>query len=355
MNRTAAVRSAGRGIAAAGALLILFVALAVMLSACGSGKKDVKEVSDTVTKESYYFDTICRISVYDMKGMSEKAAEKAIDGAFSLCADYENLLSKTKKGSDIYRVNHAAGKPVKCDPETIRVIKKGLYYGKISGGDFDITIGKAEDLYNFHSENPTVPTKKQLQEAVRYVDYKQVRITGRRVRMTTAKGEIDLGGIAKGYIGDRVGEYLKKQGVTSAIISLGGNIITVGGKGGSGFKIGIEKPFSDQSAIVGYTEVKDKTVVTSGIYERYFKKNGKLYHHILIPETGKPAVTDVQGVTITAADGHSADCDALATICLIKGRKKALSFVKKQKGYSALVIDDQGKISKTSNMDFTAS
>lgn len=347
-------KTVGPGICrkAAVALVILVAVLALMLTACGSANEKVK---NAMTKESYYFDTICRISIYNMKNMSDEHAEKAIDGAFRLCADYEKLLSKTKAGSDIYRVNHAAGKPVRCDPRTISVIKKGIYYGKISGGDFDITIGKAEDLYNFHSENPKVPTKKQLAEAAKYVNYKQIKINGDNVRMTTKKGEIDLGGIAKGYIGDRVGEYLQKQGVTSAIVSLGGNIITVGDKGGHPFRIGIEKPFSEQSEIVGFTEVKDKTVVTSGIYERYFKKNGKLYHHILIPKTGEPANTDIQGVTITAESGRSADCDALATICQIKGKKKALAFMEKQKGCSALIIDDSGKISKTASMDFTAS
>lgn len=307
---------------------------------------------DPVTKESFYFDTTCKISIYDMKDMDEEKAKDVISDAFQKCADYEALLSKTKEGSDIYRINHAGGKPVKCDPLTVKIIKKGIHYGDLSGGRFDITIGKAEDLWDFHSDKHHVPSEKSLKEAVRYVNYKQIHIHGNTVQMGTSKGEIDLGGIGKGYVGDLIAKYLKKRGVTSAIISLGGNIICVGDKDGEDFVIGIEKPFSDMQEVVGSTPCSNGTVVTSGIYERYFKKNGKLYHHILDPKTGYPIDNDVSGVTITASAGHSGDSDCLSTICLILGTKKAKKFIEKQKGYEALFITRSGKITKTKGMEF---
>lgn len=330
------------------ALAAVSIAAAFALAGCASTRPD------PVTKQSYYFDTVCQITIYDMKDMSSERAADAIQTAFDECADWENLLSKTKEGSDVWKINHAGGKPVKCDPATVKLIKKGIHYGDLSGGLFDITIGKAEDLYNFHEEEKhTVPTEAQLADAVKYVNYKQIKIDGNRVSMGTPKGEIDLGGIGKGYIADQVGSRLKKEGVTSAIISLGGNIVVIGDKYGEDFRIGIEKPFSDMSKIIGTSDQKNATLVTSGIYERYFKKNGKLYHHILDPATGKPADTDISGVTIVSKLGRSGDCDSLATTCLLMGVEKGTKFINSLDGYEALFISRDGKITKTKGMKFT--
>jgi thiamine biosynthesis lipoprotein len=329
------------------ALVVMLAAAALTLTGCG--KK-----TDPVSQESYYFDTVCQLTVYDMKDMSEKHADEVIQGAFRQCDKYEKLLSKTKKGSDIYKVNHAGGRAVTCDPVTIKVLQKGIRYGKMTDGLFDITVGQAEDLYDFHDKkHHTVPTDAQLAQAVSHINYQNVQISGREVSLTDPDSEIDLGGIAKGYIADRLGVWMKKQGVTSAIISLGGNITCVGGKDGSAFKVGIEKPFSDQSEVVGYTKAKEQTVVTSGVYERYFRKNGRLYHHILDPSTGRPADTDVYSVTIVAGSGRSIDCDAMATICLLMGKEKGMDFIEKQDGCQALFIDKDGKITKTKGMNFT--
>lgn len=324
------------------------ITLIITQTGCASNTE-----TEPVTKESYYFDTVCSISIYDMEDMSQENAEKVINKAFKLCSHYEDLLSKTKKGSDIWRVNHANGRPVKCSSETIEIVKKGIHYGKLSDGAFDITIGKAEDLWDFHSGKKKIPSAKALANAMKYVDYRQIKISGNTITMGTKKGEIDLGGIAKGYIGDKLYTKMKKWGVTSAIISLGGNIICIGSKNGEPYKIGIEKPFTNMSEIIGYTKMKDGTAVTSGIYERYFKKNGRIYHHILDTDTGMPVDTDIYGVTIIGEPGHSADCDAMSTICLIYGSDKAISFMEKMDGYEALTYSKDGTIKQTKGMDFT--
>lgn len=343
-----------------------------------------------VTRQSFYFDTVCGITVYDMEDMSEENAGKAIESAFSLCGDYESLLSKTKEGTDIWNINHAGGEPVVCNPETVKVIQMGIDYGDLSGGAFDITVGKAEDLWDFHSDEPKVPDEAALQEAVSHVNYKGIRIDedSGSVTMVDPEAEIDLGGIAKGYIADRVRENLKENGVTSAIISLGGNIECVGGKPVTGgisrsaadadgstneqqeegpsaeaqdggqvqdtgyFTIGIETPYADMSSIVGSTPVNDGTVVTSGVYERYFTVDGKEYHHILDVRTGYPADSDVLGVSIKSSGGHSADCDALATICLIDGSAKGKTLIDSMDGYEALFILRDSSIIKTDGFEF---
>ncbi|MCH3953900.1 MAG: FAD:protein FMN transferase [Eubacterium sp.] len=335
---------------------LITVILTIVMTACiiipQTACAPQKSKSDSVpshTKESYYFDTICKITIYSM---SKNKADDIIAKAFKRCSQYENILSKTKKGSDIWKINHAGGQPVQVHPITAQIINEGIKYGDETNGLFDITIGKAEDLYNWHAEKHKLPTDAQLKHAVKYVGYKQIHVGGNTVTMGTTEGEIDLGGIAKGWIADHIGDYLQELGVKSAIISLGGNIVCVGNKAGKPFQIGIEKPFSEMSEIVGSTTASNKTIVTSGIYERYFRKNGKLYHHILEPTTGRPANTDISGVTIMAEDGHSVDCDAMATTCLLMGRKKALNFIEKKKGYECLIITRSGKIYKTSGFKF---
>lgn len=335
---------------------VFLTALAVLMIITQQGCAG--KTAEPVVKQSFYFDTVCMISVYDMEEMSEENAQKAIDDAFSLCSRYESLLSRTKEGTDVYRINHAQGKSVECDPETVEVIRKGLYYSELSEGTFDITIGKVSDLWDFHAEEPVVPSEEALREAAATVDWRGVSVEGNTVTLANPETHIDLGGIAKGYIADKVSEKLRKSGVTSAIISLGGNIVCIGDKrsGGSGepFRIGIEKPYSQQAQILGSVDAVDQTVVTSGVYQRYFEADGVRYHHILDATTGYPAKSDIEGVTLKAADGKSADCDALATIFLIMGEKRALAAVKDMDGIEAFMITTGGEQISTEGMGFTA-
>jgi thiamine biosynthesis lipoprotein len=189
------------------------------------------------------------------------------------------------------------------------------------------------------------------------VDYKAVRIDGNQVTLADPEAEIDLGGIAKGYVADRVCEKLEECGVTGAIVSLGGNVDCLGskpdGKKEKDFVVGIEAPYSDKSEIVGSTPASDRTVVTSGVYERFFTFQGREYHHILDPETGYPVDSDVLGVSIAAARGKSADCDALATICLILGSEKGMALIESMDGFEALFITRENKILTTDGFDFT--
>ena len=316
------------------------------------------KTAEPVTKQSFYFDTVCSIAVYDMEEMDDERASDAIDDAFALCSRYESLLSRTREGTDIYRINHAEGKPVECAPETAELIRKGLYFSEMSEGTFDITVGKLTDLWDFHAEEPVVPSEEDLQTAASTVDWRGVLVEGNTVTLSDPETHIDLGGIAKGYIADKVSEDLRKNGVTSAIISLGGNIVCIGKKGSGEkakpFRIGIEKPYSEQSQILGTVEAADQTVVTSGVYQRYFEAGGIRYHHILDATTGYPAQSDIAGVTLKAADGRSADCDALATIFLIMGEEKALRAVNEMEGVEAFIITTDGRQISTEGMGFTA-
>lgn len=336
-------------------LALLLSLLATALAGCG------QTTPDPVTKQSFYFDTVVQLTIYDMEGFtnddaSRQKANAVIDGAFEVCADYENLLSKTKEGTDVWNINHAEGEPVKVNADTIEVIDKGIEYGDLSGGRFDITVGQAEDLWDFHSDDPHVPDADALAEAVQHIDYRKIEVdeAAGTVRLADPDMEIDLGGIAKGYIADKVCDYLRTQNVTSAIVSLGGNIETVGGKPDGKeqvpFRIGIETPYSNRTEISGSVELTNGTMVTSGVYERHFTVDGKDYHHILDVDTGYPVDTDVLGVTIQGSEGHSVDCDALSTTCLILGSKEGKKLIESLDGYEAAFILQNESVVATSGM-----
>ena len=355
--------------------LALIVTLIIPQIGCASNGQN----SNTgVSKTGFYLDTVCAITIYGMAdtdgslaALSDDDLElrflKVITDAFLVCSDYEKVLSKTIETSDISRINGAGGAAVEVSDEAIEIIEKGLYYGELSGGAFDITIGKATDLWDFHDNPETgheggqIPSQEALNEAVSHVDYKTVQVDGNRVKLTDSDAEINLGGIAKGYIADKVASYLEERGVTSAVVDLGGNIVVIGGKSGSlvcgdsadseqmaPFNIGIADPTSKTGDLLGIMPCTDKTVVTSGTYERYFEKDGVKYHHILDPETGYPIDTDVLSVTIISDRGNSADCDGLSTTCLALGMEKGLELVKGLDGFEAIFVDLNGNVEMTS-------
>lgn len=327
---------------------ILILLLTITLIIPQTGCKNEEPVSKT----SYYLDTVCTIDIYGYG--DEKAAGKIIDQAFKLCSKYEDMLSKTIEGSDIYKVNHAKGKPVKCNSQTIEVIEKGIYYGELSGGKFDITIGKVTDLWDFHSPEPKLPTQENIDRAIKHVDYTKIKIAGNKVTLLDPEMQIDLGGIAKGYICDKVVQLLLENQVECAVVNLGGNIATIGLKNGEDpFKVGIERPYSDRKEIVGSILTENKTLVTSGIYERFFEVDGQKYHHILDVKTGYPVRSDVESVTIVADLGHSVDCDGLSTLCLALGVKEGKKLIESIDGVEAVFIDRDDNITTTSGAEFT--
>ena len=173
------------------------------------------------------------------------------------------------------------------------------------------------------------------------------------MRLTDPESKLDLGGIAKGYIGDRMTEVLESRGVVSAVINLGGNVICVGGQTDStDFVIGIETPFSDRTEIIGKINARDKTLVTSGVYERRIEVGGKTYHHILDSATGWPAETDLDAVTLIADKGCSGDIDALSTICLIKGSVEGKALIESLDGIEAVFVLSDGTVITTDGAGF---
>lgn len=315
---------------------------------------------EPVSKTDFCLDTMCEITIYD--DIDPDDAEEILRGAFSEIDRCERLLSRTISDSDVAKINGAGGASVEIEEETAEVLLMADEISEISGGAFDITTGIVSELWDFKNVNATVPADEDITGAVSHVDYKNVILSDDKVSLTDAEAQIDLGGIAKGYIADRAVEYLESKGIKSAIVNLGGNVAVIGKKqDGSMWKIGIERPFTDRKEIIGSVEVSDATVVTSGIYERNFTVGDKIYHHVLDPKTGYPAKTDLESVTITAAKGQSGFCDALSTACLVSGLENAVKLMEylqeeyPEKKLEAVFIDNEGNIVQTERIKLALS
>lgn len=313
-------------------ILVLLFSL-LLFTGCATHKSPVEQTT-------FLIDTIVTISIYSYDNKQE--TQQLIQDTFSLCKDYENMFSRTIQNSDIDKINHSNGNTVRVSPETIELLNKSIELGKLSSGSFDVTINPISSLWDFKSENAIPPEKLLIDNLLTSVNYNNIKIENNTVTLLDKSTSIDLGGIAKGYIADKAAEFLKQKGVTSAIINLGGNIMTIGGKpDGTNFNIGVQKPFETQNQILGAVSVKDKSIVTSGIYQRFFKYNEKLYHHILNPETGFPTENNLLSVTIIS--NTSVEGDGLSTTCFILGMDKGMDLIESLNDVEAIFVtkDDE--------------
>ena len=293
----------------------------LLLCGCNSGETENSETR-------FLLDTVCTVTA--------DCGDDIINGAFSLCEDLERTLSKNVKDSDVYRLNNTEGF-VSVSPDTLKTVERALYYSELSGGKFDITIAPVSALWDF--KNQVVPDRNEIAEALKSVDYHSVKIKKSEISLNGK--QIDLGGIAKGYIADKATEYLKENGVKKALINFGGNICMIGQ-----YNIGIKKPFDD--SVMASIEIKDKCAVTSGIYERYIEKDGKTYHHILDPKTGYGVENELAAVTVIGE--KALDCDALSTVCMLLGAEDGLEIINRTADTEAVFIDRDGGITLSSGL-----
>lgn len=290
--------------------------------------KDTTQVP--ITKSSIKLNTAITITLYDSDDMS------IIDACFDLCDDYEELLSRTIPTSEISKLNKAGTVPFQLSEATVDLIKIALDYAEISKGYFDITVEPLSSLWNFGTATKK-PNQEAISTAVSYVDYKNVTLKDQTLTFKEESMGIDLGAIAKGYIADRIKDLLLEKGVKSAMINLGGNVLCVGNKpDGSPFNIGIQKPFADRQETIAIMQLSDVSIVSSGIYERYFIEDGVTYHHLLNPKTGYPFDNDLISVTIISP--LSVDGDALSTSVFALGLDEGMKLIDSLKDTYAVFI-----------------
>jgi len=348
-----------------------FAALALtfllIITQTGCAKKP-SQTAETSRGEAWLLNTYCSITVY------EPGREELIEGAFEYASSLEKMLSRTVESSPVSVFNRA-DKDSLSTPELNELVALAQEYYALSGGLFDISIGSVSKLWDFQAEDPQVPEPALIElglqhtqkaDQIKIIDFSvfssQFDAPSEPGLLKTDHGiEIDLGGIAKGYIADKTKSWLEEAGVGSAILNFGGNVLTLGSKAdGSAWKVAIEKPFSgeedvliDQRSYVGIVETAGGSVVTSGTYERkFYGDDGTLYHHVLDPRTGYPAQTDLMSATVIGPE--SVRCDALSTTCLLMGSEAAQSFMEGIDGYEYVFITNSGEIIASDGAGFTA-
>ncbi|MBQ6820566.1 MAG: FAD:protein FMN transferase [Clostridium sp.] len=323
--------------------LILFSSVSIF-SGCSNNNNNTS--SDYINRKELLMGTTVSVTIYD------STDEKILDKIFKKVKELEETLSINENGTLVDKINNAAGiKPIEVDDDTYTIIKKGVEYSKLSDGLFDISIGPIVKLWNIGLPEARVPTQEEINEKLPLVNYQDIELNDEEqtVYLKRKGMMLDLGGIAKGYTADIISDILTEEGVKSAIIDLGGNIFTHGSKvDGSDWKVGIQNPFNTRGNIVATISASNKSIVTSGIYERYIEENGKFYHHILSPFTGYPYENEIAGITIVS--DNSIDGDALSTSVLAMGVDKGMEFVNNIDGLDAIFITLDNKIYITNGL-----
>lgn len=324
-------------------VLVCLVTLVSTLHACNP------VLTEPISVTGYKLNTYVTVSAYTLGSHKTDEVYAILNQTLTLCDYYENLFSRTLSDSILYKINNQETNIVPA--ELAELIRKGIYYGELSNGAFDITIGSVSSLWDFTAKTPTVPDKNDIEQALQYVDYTNIKLTDNsdgNCTISMPRGTIiDLGAIAKGYIADKIKDLLVSRGIDKAVINLGGNILCVGNKQNNrNFNIAIKNPFSENGTPLVTLSLNNKSAVSSGTYERYFYENDTFYHHILNSDTGYPCDNELTGVTIIS--DASVDGDCLSTVCFALGTDKGMKLIEETDGVEALFLTNDGNVQYSS-------
>ncbi len=310
---------------------MFFILILLTLTGCRAATNEPVTVSD------FLLNTYVSITIYDTE--KKELAEKALD----LCRRYEQIFSRTQEGSALFELNNVK-QVTDADPELFELIETGLFYCELSGGCLDISTEPLTSLWNVTAKNPSVPDSETIALALERVDYNNVVLDKANFSITLKNNSsLDLGAIAKGYIADKIKDFLVENGITSGTINLGGNIVCIGTKpDGTNYNIAIKEPVPGSNQVIRTLSVNDMSIVTSGTYERFFEENGTTYHHIIDPSTGYPSDSGLISATIISDKSVIGDC--LSTACLVMGCSDALKFINSIDGVEAILIDENMQI-----------
>lgn len=306
--------------------------LAGILTGCSA---PAEEMQQPVERSLFAMNTYMTFTAYG------EDAQAALQEAEECIQQVEGLWSVTDEDSEIYQANHSGGQPVTVSEETAEIISFALEMAQRTGGALDPTIYPVLTAWGFTTDSKQVPSQQQIAQLLEQVGYDRIQINGSELTVPDGM-ELDLGAVGKGYTADLVTEILRRHGVTSALISLGGNIQSIGSRpDGSDWRLGIRAPW--ESGNLGVLTVSDAAVVTSGGYENYFDdEQGNIYWHILDPSTGYPADSGLQSVTIVGREGKM--CDALSTALFVMGAQSAEQYWRENGGFEMLLVTDSGEI-----------
>ncbi|WP_017211138.1 FAD:protein FMN transferase [Clostridium beijerinckii] len=324
-------------------VLMIGIIIVILFFVFATGKFEKHEAA----KSSYALGTLINLRA------SGNKAQVAIDKALERLNEIDDRMSAFKESSDVSKINLNAGsKEEKINSDTYFVVKKAIEYSKVLEGTFDPTIRPLVKLWSIGTKEEKVPEKSQIEKTLKLVNYNDVIFDEKNnsIMLKHNNQALDVGGIAKGFAADEVRDIFHQYDVKSALIDLGGNIFALGSKeDGTSWKIGIQNPFKSRGEFIGILSVKDKSIVTSGNYERYFIKDGKRFHHIIDPKTGYPSESKIISATIIS--DNSIDGDGLSTGVYIIGIDKSMKIIETIEGIDAIFITEDKKIYKTSGID----
>lgn len=274
---------------------------------------------------------------------------------FQLIKQQENLFTVNRAESEVMSVNHAAGHhPVIVSEAVFALISVAHAVSLLPDSAFNFTIGPIVKRWKIGFQGRAVPPAPEIASLLKLTDPHQVVLNpvNRSVFLQQPGMEIDLGAIAKGYIADRVQAFLRQQGVQQALINLGGNVQTLGSPPHEpqGWGIGLKKPFGRDDELLGVLQVQGKSVVTSGIYERYFELDGRCWHHIFDPQTGYPLDNELLSVTVIS--DRSIDGDIYTTLLFGMGVEQGLAYLADQPDIDAVFVTRDRQIICSSPQHF---
>lgn len=315
---------------------ILSAFLITLICSCGNSEDSCAK------RDLFAMDTYMTITAYGDN------AEAALDKACSKITELEGLFSVTDANSDICRINSSDGSTIEINSYTSDIISRSKELSEITEGAVDITVYPLVKEWGFTTGNYNVPSEARINELLGFTGTSHIRLSGSKAYVPD-NFLLDLGSVAKGYAGEEAAAILKEEGVSSAILSLGGNVQTIGDKpDGSPWRVAVTSPFSP-SDIICTISVRDKAVVTSGNYQRFFvAEDGKKYCHIIDPETGYPVDNGLASVTVIGESGTY--CDGLSTALFVMGEEKAVNFLKERQDFDMLIITNDGRMILTENI-----
>ncbi|MBE5939900.1 MAG: FAD:protein FMN transferase [Lachnospiraceae bacterium] len=343
-------------------LLMIVISVIIIIAV----PKDINTKISYEELTGFYFDTYISVKLYyndkdsynkiikDANQTDKEYFTEKLNDINKMCANYHNLWDKNNPESDIYKINTLRNTAV--DEETYKIIEKSVEYSSLTKGAFDITLGTVTT--GFNASEKKIYNEEKISGLLDDISYKSIKLytfsesgkTTYYVELLSEETLIDLGSIAKGYIADEISSYLKASGINNALISLGGNIIAAGSKSQNvPYIIGVQKPFDPAGSNIATLKINDYSVVTSGIYERYFEADGKLLHHIFSPKTGMPVENNLYSVTVIGKDSDM--CDMLSTALFVMGISDGIKLINSLEDYHCIYIDNEFKYTYSNELE----
>lgn len=311
--------------------IVLLIICVAVLGGCSMNRMQEKTV--------FAMDTVMTLKAYG------KNAQAALDEAQQEIYRLDLLLDRYD--GEFGELNFVP--EVQVSDDTAELVRLALEMCEKTDGAFDITIAPIMDAWGFYQKEFTVPSEKQISSLLEFVGYENIEVNGNTL-FSKNGATLDLGGIAKGYTSARIREIFEKHDIKSGLISLGGNVETVGKRpDGREWNVAIQDP-ENSEGYIGTVKSQNCAVITSGDYQRCFEENGQKYHHIIDPDTGYPAQSGLSSVTIISNDATEAD--ALSTALFVMGMKKGIDYWRNNGGFEVIFIKEDGKIYITEGVDF---